>query len=442
MKTFISTILCLTVFTQVSLSQDPWILQNSGLSGTNKVIFTILVTDSLTVWGGVLDFSGAYPYCEYTRTINGGLTWEAGIIEHSVNYMLMSMAALNKDTVWAAAVRSGGAKGDIFRSYDGGTHWERPDTSIYKGNTSFPDAIHFYDKDTGICFGDPENGYFEIYRTVNGGDSWTRIPSENIPPSLPGEGCYNDVFYALGDTVWVGTSMGKVYRTTDKGLNWTVSFPFESGAVRAIAFRDSKNGLIFGSGVNNYRRTTDGGTTWETFVILSGNYGYSLGKSLIYVKGIEDIGGVYLCGGNTNNYHFASYSEDDGENWEIMDEMYHSSFGAYNVTTGWSCISGSIELVPDIYKFGELPTSVPNSTWENEFSIYPNPGNGQFTITGGKVFSEIEILDLVGRRVYFKKLSWPEWEISIDISEEPSGIYLVRLGNQMHTISKKIVIRK
>ena len=385
MKTSVSLIVCLIVFTQVVLSQDPWILQNSGLSGTNKVIFTFVVTDSLTVWAGVLDYNPNPPYCEYSRTVDGGMTWEPGIIEHSNNYMFMSMSALNKDTVWAAAVRSGGAKGDIFRSYDGGNHWERPDTTIYKGNTSFPDAIHFYDKDTGICFGDPENGYFEIYRTVNGGDSWTRIPSENISPSLPGEGCYNDVFYAQGDTVWVGTTMGKVYRTTDKGLNWTVSFPFESGAVRTIAFRDSKNGLIFGSGVNNYRRTTDGGNTWETFVILSGFYGYSLGKSLIYVKGIQDIGGVYLCGGNTNSYHFASYSEDDGENWEIMDEMYHSSFGAYNVTTGWSCISESNVMVPDIYKFGELPTSVPNSTWENEFSIYPNPGNGQFTITGGKV---------------------------------------------------------
>ncbi len=245
-----------------------------------------------------------------------------------------------------------------------------------------------------------------------------------------------------GDTVWIGTTMGKVYRTVDKGLLWTVTVPFESGAVRAIAFRDSKNGLIFGSGVNNYRRTTDGGTTWETFAIMSGSYSFSFGKSLIFIKGVEDIGGVYLCGGNSNNYHFASYSEDDGENWEIMDELYHSSFGAYNVTTGWSCISESKTFVPDIYKFGELPTSVPNSTWENEFSIYPNPGNGQFTITGGKIFSEIEILDMVGRRVYFKKLSWPEWEISIDISDEPSGIYLVRLGNQMHTFSKKIVIRK
>jgi photosystem II stability/assembly factor-like uncharacterized protein len=370
------------------------------------------------------------------------MTWEPGIIEQSGNYMLMSMAALNKDTVWAAAVRSAGAKGDIFRSYDGGAHWEKPDTSIYKGNTSFPDAIHFFDKDTGICFGDPENGYFEIYRTVNGGDSWTRVPSGSIPPSVQGEGCYNDVLCALGDTVWVGTTMGKVYRTVDKGLNWTVSFPFETASVRTIAFRNSKHGLIFGSGTNNYRRTTDGGTTWETFAILSGSYGCSLGKSLIFVKGIEDIGGVFLCGGNTNNYHFASYSEDDGETWEFIDEMYHSSFGAYNVTTGWSCVSGSTVLVPDIYKFGELPTRVPNPTFGNDISIYPNPGDGRFSITGVRGFPEIEILDMVGRKVYSNKITSPGSEIRIDISQEPSGLYMIRFGNQNYTYSKKIVVRK
>ncbi len=197
MKTLMSMIVCLITLVQVAQSQDTWILQNSGISGTNKVIFTFVVTDSLTVWAGVLDYN-ANPYCEYSRTVDGGITWEPGIIEQSGNYRLMSMAALNKDTAWAAASSINGGKGDIFRTYDGGAHWERPDTSIYRGITSFPDAIHFFDKDTGICFGDPENGYFEIYRTVNGGDSWTRIPSESIPPSLLGEGCYNDVFYALG----------------------------------------------------------------------------------------------------------------------------------------------------------------------------------------------------------------------------------------------------
>ena len=145
-----------------------------------------------------------------------------------------------------------------------------PDTNIYKGTSSFPDAIYFFDKDTGVCFGDPENGYFEIYRTANGGDLQTRVPLENIPPPMQGEGCFNDVLCSLGDTVWIGSSMGRVFRTVDRGLNWTVSVPFESSAVRAIAFKNSKNGLIFGSGVNNYKRTTDNSPYTETQVDIMG----------------------------------------------------------------------------------------------------------------------------------------------------------------------------
>jgi hypothetical protein len=252
---------------------------------------------------------------------------------------------------------------------------------------------------------------------------------------------YNDVLCALGDTVWTGSTMGKVYRSVDKGLHWTVSIPFESGAVRAIAFRDSKNGLIFGSGINNYRRTTDGGTTWESFTIISGNYSYSFGKSLIYVKGIDGFVGVYLCGGNSVNYHFASYSEDDGETWDIIDEMYHSSFGAYNLNTGWSCISGSTTLVPDIYRFGELPTNVPNLIKGNDFTIYPNPSNGQFTVKWAKEFSEIEILNIYGKRIYNEKFNSPYTETQLDIRGEPSGMYLIRFRYQNQVTGSKIVIK-
>jgi hypothetical protein len=49
MKTLISITVCLVVLAQAALPQDPWILQNSGLTGTNKVIFTFVVTDSLTI---------------------------------------------------------------------------------------------------------------------------------------------------------------------------------------------------------------------------------------------------------------------------------------------------------------------------------------------------------------------------------------------------------
>ena len=36
---------------------------------------------------------------------------------------------------------------------------------------SFPDAIKFFNPKNGVMFGDPQNGYFEIYTTSDGGNS-------------------------------------------------------------------------------------------------------------------------------------------------------------------------------------------------------------------------------------------------------------------------------
>jgi hypothetical protein len=441
MKTLVRIVVFFAACLQVALAQDPWILQNSMLSGDKKFISTILVTDSLTVWGGVLDLNANPPFCEFTRTMDGGMTWQAGTIDSSSNYLLMSMAALNKDTAWAAAVRTPGIKGDIFRTYDGGTNWQRPDTSIYKGATSFPDDIYFFDKDTGICFGDQESGYFEVYRTVNGGDLWTRIPSGSIPPSLQGEGCYHDVKCVVHDTVWIGSSMGRVFRSVDKGLHWAVSNPFESDVlIAAIAFRDSKNGLIIG-GINNIKRTKDGGTTWESFSIISGSFS---NVSLIYVKGHGGQGGWYICGGYWDTIHFANYSEDDGETWNTMDELYHCSFGFYDITTGWSCIlpGSNSNMVPDIYKFtGLIPTGIQNFKDNNDFFIYPNPNNGLFIIKPEKVISEIEILNMLGKRVYLEKFNSPPSVTQIDLKKEPSGMYLILFRNQIQVAGSRIVIK-
>jgi len=84
--------------------------------------------------------------------------------------------------------------------------------------------------DHGVAVGDPRDGYFEIYATIDGGNGWTRIPQGNIPAPLPTEfglipgpsSC------ARGDTIWFGTYAdegGRVFRSTDRGLTWTVASP-------------------------------------------------------------------------------------------------------------------------------------------------------------------------------------------------------------------------
>ena len=137
-----------------------------------------------------------------------------------------------------------------------------------------------FDKDTGIAFGNvnpynnPTSDTLRIYRTTDGGNNWTRVsPSQMPPPGNPinkvssNEG--NNFFDAIGDTLWFGTTRGRVYKTVDKGATWN-GYPIgiaASGNVCSVQFQDPMNGIAVSDNVSPLQgaRTTDGGLTWTTF---------------------------------------------------------------------------------------------------------------------------------------------------------------------------------
>jgi len=76
----------------------------------------------------------------------------------------------------------------------------------------------------------------------------------------------------------------------------------------------------------------------------------------------------------------------------------------------------------------------------SNFTIYPNPSSdGQFIIelTNKTTESTIEIYDLMGKKVWSKVSS--ENKLEIDISNQPKGIYLVKVVSENNVIIQKIV---
>ena len=103
--------------------------------------------------------------------------------------------------------------------------------------------------------------------------------------------------------------------------------------------------------------------------------------------------------------------------------------------------SDSLTLFPEIL---EWPTSIGGLALENSVQIYPNPSEGTFTVQAGKEkeLRRIDIFDISGRLVY-SRVADPAARTgySIELTEVPKGIYLVRCIFAEGTVARKITIQ-
>jgi len=75
----------------------------------------------------------------------------------------------------------------------------------------------------------------------------------------------------------------------------------------------------------------------------------------------------------------------------------------------------------------------------SKIDIYPNPNKGQFTLALSNTNSDnlVEIYDVMGKKIWSKAVLTNK-EL-IDISNQPKGIYLVKVVNGHNLITQKIV---
>jgi hypothetical protein len=89
---------------------------------------------------------------------------------------------------------------------------------------------------------------------------------------------------------------------------------------------------------------------------------------------------------------------------------------------------------------------IENISNSNGISIYPNPNNGKFTISasGGSVVSHqlsVEIYNMLGQNVY-SQINIPNATFNINISDQPNGIYLIRmLDKDGNLVNQKKVVK-
>lgn len=202
---------------------------------------------------------------------------------------------------------------------------------VYKeeGEDVFYDAMTFWNNREGIAVGDSREGCLSIIVTRDGGHHWNKLPCEELPQGIEGEGAFaasNTNIKTLGDKAWIGTTAGRIYFSPDKGKSWDV---FQTPIVNeeptqgiySVDFYDELLGYAIGgdytqpnSNKANKAITNDGGKTWK---LMAQNIDPGYKSCVQIVPGTEGVGLVAV------GFTGISYSANKGTTWiELSKEPF------------------------------------------------------------------------------------------------------------------------
>ncbi len=213
-----------------------WQLQTT-LNG-NPPLYSISTVSDRVAWiGSFGSFDSVY------RTTNGGANWIPTPTRPTSTEAIVYIKALSATTafVGGGGPGAGGGNAKIYRTTNGGQNWSIVYTAAGAG--SYWNAIHFFDAQNAIAFSDPPTpgGNFLIVKSTNAGVTWTPIANQPTPNS--GEYGTQNMYFYDGLNGWFGTGLigsvgtaGRVFRTTDGGNTWTGYPSGNTGWVADVRF--------------------------------------------------------------------------------------------------------------------------------------------------------------------------------------------------------------
>lgn len=245
---------------------------------------------------------------------DGGANWSVSI-GGLKNVEEVVIDPLDSETLYV------GAYDGVFKSINGGASWTRIST-LQAANHLVIDPVNssiIYA--ASLVVDDFEESYYYIlFKSIDGGASWSQLPviagriALAIDPSNP-------------NTVYAGTEAG-VFRSINGGVNWT---KLASAYVVALAIDPVHPKTIYAGTTSGVFKSTDEGTSWGEF---------NGGMTNVYVNALViDSTGTFLhAGTNAGIFHYeyrAGCADSISPTTQSSDP--YGLAGTVNVTAGDEC---------------------------------------------------------------------------------------------------------
>lgn len=386
-----------------------------GSGGFDRIVFK----DALN---GIASGTSIY------TTFDGGSTWN---LEQNEGYWALDHG--NGDTYFACSVTK------IVKSLDNGGSW----ITLEQNFAAMYGSVSFYDNDHGLV-GDAGQVWF----TENGGSTFTSSAS-------PGFGINRAAARMDSDTSYISGEDGVIYKTTNKGESWAIDGDFSGEYFRDMTINNS-NTKVFACGF-------DGALVMKSYTPPEPDPAISVEPAALNFDSIPVNDTVSLLltvtnsGGHTliidsitsdNEYFWTNQGTFSlTANESLSFDVYYSptESGQHNGILALynNTVFTSKKNVP-MEGYGFESVGIQEKETFEGVIVYPNPATSNITIR----FEEnqdsqinLEIVNLLGSRVYEASFNANMKSLSIDVSKMERGLYILTLDNGKDQKQSKVLIK-
>ena len=442
----------------------------SGIGG-NPIISALLSSGNSILACGGYSGAGFYkPFNYILKSSNSGVNWD--LKSYNYEHSFSKIFFIDQFTGFVFA-----DSGKVFRTTNSGNNWNL----LNQGNNYWFYDISFNNFPSGFA----TERFNRILKTTNGGENWSSI--YNYSTRL------NNIKFFNENTGLVGTYGNKMLKTTDAGVNWdtiNLMHPSTPYTITDFSFINDSTGWAsghyrigfpFSYEKNAFWKTTNRGENWnlvfdslgsgQNFHVqfLDQNTGHKVSNNRVQktTNGGSNWFSIDLPGGfNVNDLKFINLNTgwlvgskkvfkttNGGQNWLLQFEDNNKnnySVDAIDLNNAWFCTDKS-EIYKTINGGGVIGISTISSTIPDNISLsqnYPNPFNPSTKIkfeVSKKALTSLIVYDLLGREITTlvnEVVSPGTYQVDLDASNFPSGVYFYRIISGDFIETKKMVLIK